>query len=539
MILFAGLFGGFYEFSAMFMAEMLGIGLMIAYKKRGSLKIPKTIEFVGVLIITVMYLLTIFYGVDSGTSVSGVIKIVPVILFYMYWNNVSNQEKSIIWTQIPVTGTILTVVAIAVYPVESTREFLFRAQRLGGTFQYSNTYALFLLIGIIVLLYAEQWQLKEKIEIIVLIAGIIFTGSRSVTVLSAVIIGIHLIWKHNRKRLLIIGLAVFVAIMASMLIMELDIGRLLKLTLDSSTLNGRFLYWQDAIPLLWKHPFGLGYMGYYFLQPQIQTGNYVTKFVHNDFLQIGLDAGIIPLLIIICIVLKTLISKKTKRREKIVLLILSIHSLFDFDLQFACMVMIGIMCLEDADEKIVRKTNKIMMPAMAVTEILSLYFMVVFGLVYIEKYDMALKLYPYNTFAREERMQKELSVSDARWLIEKNGQLPDSYEVLIQNKCKKGTMDGITADIEQMLDHAGYQAEYYDQAVYYLSIALDNAVRSGDRKESQKILKTIQHIPDKIEEKCNQSSKLAYKIHDKPEIKLDASIQNYLDKISNVTLEQN
>ena len=58
------------------------------------------------------------------------------------------------------------------------------------------------------------------------------------------------------------------------------------------------------------------------------------------------------------------------------------------------------------------------------------------------------------------------------------------------------------------------------------------------RREVQKILNTIQQIPDKIEEKCNQSSKLAYKIHDKPEIKLDTSIQNYLDKISNVTLEQ-
>ncbi len=539
MILFAGLFGGFYEFSAMFMAAVLVTGLIIAYKRKGYLKIPKTIEFAGVLIIAVMYLLTIFYGIDSGTSVSGVIKIVPVILFYLYWTNVSDKEKSFIWTQIPVTGTILTAAAIALYSFESTRELLFRAERLGGTFQYSNTYALFLLIGIIVLLYAEQWQWKEKIEIIVLTAGIIFTGSRSVTVLSIVTIGIHLIWKHNGKRFLLIGAAVLVAVMVSVLVLGLDIGRLLKLTQDSSTLNGRFLYWQDALPLLWKHPFGLGYMGYYFLQSQIQTGNYVTKFVHNDFLQIGLDAGIIPLLIMIGMVLKTLISKQTKRREKIVLLILSIHSLFDFDLQFVCMVMIGIMCLEDAGEKTVRKTNKRMIPALAVTGILSIYFMAAFGLAYMEKYDVALKLYPYNTFAREERMQKEVSGSDARWLIEKNGRMPDAYEVLIQNQCEKGTMDGITADVEQMLDHAGYQAEYYDQAVYYLSIVLDNAVRSGDRKESQKILKTIQDIPDKIEEKCNSSSKLAYKIHDKPEIKLDTSIQNYLDKISNVTLEQN
>ena len=513
-------------------------GLIIAYKRNGYLKIPKTMEFAGVLIIAVMYLLAIFYGVDSGTSVSGAIKIVPAILFFMYWNNISNREKSIIWTQIPVTGTILTVAAIALYPFETTRELLFRAERLGGTFQYSNTYALFLLIGIIVLLYTEQWQWKEKIEIIVLTAGIIFTGSRSVAVLSVVIIGIHLIWKHNGKRLLLIGVAVLVAVMASVLLLGLDIGRLSKLMLDSSTLNGRFLYWQDAIPLLWKYPFGLGYMGYYFLQSQIQTGNYVTKFVHNDFLQIGLDVGVIPLLVMIGIVLKTLISKQTKRREKIVLLILSIHSLFDFDLQFVCMVMIGIMCLEDAGGKTVRKTNKMMIPALTVAGILSIYFMATFGLAYMGKYDIALKLYPYNTFAREERMQKEESVLDARWLAEKNGRMPDAYEVLIQNKCEKGIMDGITTDVEQMLEHAGYQAEYYDQAVYYLSIALDNAVRSGDRNESQKILNTIQRIPDKIEEKCNQSSKLAYKIHDKPEIKLDTSIQNYLDKLSNVTLEQ-
>lgn len=98
-------FCGFYEFSAMFMVVMLVTGLIIVYKRNGYLKIPKTMEFAGVLIITVMYLLTIFYGVDSGTSVFGFMKIVPV------------------------TGTILTVAAITLYPFETTREFLFQAER--------------------------------------------------------------------------------------------------------------------------------------------------------------------------------------------------------------------------------------------------------------------------------------------------------------------------------------------------------------------------------------------------------------------------
>lgn len=55
-----------------------------------------------------------------------------------------------------------------------------------------------------------------------------------------------------------------------------------------------------------------------------------------------------------------------------------------------------------------------MIPALTVTGILSIYSMIAFGLAYMGKYDVALKLYPYNTFAREERMQKEASVSDAR-----------------------------------------------------------------------------------------------------------------------------
>lgn len=60
-------------------------------------------------------------------------------------------------------------------------------------------------------------------------------------------------------------------------------------------------------------------MGYYFLQSQIQRGNYLAKFVANEFLQTGLDTGIIPLLIITGIVLKTLVLKKTNGRDDCVI----------------------------------------------------------------------------------------------------------------------------------------------------------------------------------------------------------------------------
>ena len=40
-------------------------------------------------------------------------------------------------------------------------------------------------------------------------------------------------------------------------------------------------------------------MGYFFKQPEFQTGNYVTRYVHNDFLQMGLDNGIISLIVFV------------------------------------------------------------------------------------------------------------------------------------------------------------------------------------------------------------------------------------------------
>lgn len=543
MFLFACLFGGFYEFSAMIMMGILVMYLVLVYEKKKVLKIPKSTEFIGIVIIAAAYVLTVFYGIDSGVSLSGVLKIFSIIVFYLFWNNTSDDEKSFIWSAIPTTGAAVTFLAIAVYPFENIRDLFYRAGRLGGTFQYSNTYALFLLIGLIVLLHVEMWRLKEKIEMAVLILGIIFSGSRSVVILGAVVLLLILIRKRSYKRMLFILPIMVVAIIIGGLFLDLDITRFLKMTVNSSTLNGRFLYWYDAIPVLWKHPFGLGYMGYYFLQPQIQSGNYVTKFVHNDFWQLGLDAGIIPMVIVLIIVGKVLVSKNVEVRQKIILSVLFLHSLFDFDMQFVLMAFVSVMCISNPQEPhiiIGKKQRNMAIPILATTGVISIYFAVAFGMAYLGQHDVALKLYPYNTFAREERMQmEEEKLSDAEIIIQTNGTLPDAYEARIQNKCENGMYDEILNDVGQMLDHAGYQADYYNQAVYYLSIALDNAIRSDDLENAQEILKAIQNIPDRIEKIYSRTSKLAYKINDKPEIELETSIQEYLDKVSNVTLEQN
>ena len=43
-------------------------------------------------------------------------------------------------------------------------------------------------------------------------------------------------------------------------------GRFLTTSLHSSTLLGRLLYAQDALPVILRHPFGLGYRSYTYMQ---------------------------------------------------------------------------------------------------------------------------------------------------------------------------------------------------------------------------------------------------------------------------------
>ena len=88
-----------------------------------------------------------------------------------------------------------------------------------------------------------------------------------------------------------------------------------------------------------------------------------------------------------------------------------------------------------------------------------------------------------------------------------------------------------------MLENAGYQSIYYNQAVYYLSKALDTAVRNDNTADTKIILNKIQDIPEKIQKREQNSSALAYRINDKPSIELESSVEEYLEKLSDVTIE--
>ena len=392
--------GGIYDFTMAIYGCIFAIGIIIVISQKRKILLPANITGIGLVLILVCSLISVFIAVDHGIAFIGFLRCLVIVEFWLLWCNISKQKRESVWDILPDLLALITLASIVLYFIPAERKYLYSAKRLGGVLQYSNTYAVLLLVGFIVLIYREEKKKIDYMEGIILIAGILMTGSRSVFVLMLVSICFLLLKKKIPLKYFGIGITGAVAVLIILqLLMNLDIARLLKMTINSSTLNGRILYWYDGIRQLVKNPFGLGYMGYFFKQPEFQTGNYVTRYVHNDFLQMGLDNGIISLIVFVVIVLGGAFSKNICCRNRLVLIVLALHSFFDFDLQYGFMLCILLMTLDTESKKVCECKKAYGYGVASVMMAISVYFSLALGFEYFGKSQAALTLYPADTFA--------------------------------------------------------------------------------------------------------------------------------------------
>ena len=161
---------------------------------------------------------------------------------------------------------------------------------------------------------------KNLILTAVLMVLVFLTGSRTVFIfLGLTVIAFFFTLKNKklkRNLLIIFGGMVLVSVAVVFITDSVQtVGRFLTISLESSTFLGRILYYLDALPVILKHPFGLGYYGYYFSQGTFQTGVYSVAFVHNSALQFLLDVGWIPSLLIFFVIGASFFSKKSDLRQ--------------------------------------------------------------------------------------------------------------------------------------------------------------------------------------------------------------------------------
>ena len=415
------------------------------------------------------------------------------------------------------------------------------AGRFGGTFQYSNTMALYFLAGIVVIQNKITFSIKTAAGTVVLLLGILMTGSRSVFVMTVFLMAIEA-WKNRGYRLLNVGLltvsvvggGIYGAVTGNFQ----NFGRFLTISLENSTFIGRLLYWRDAFCLILRHPMGSGYMGYYYSQGQIQTGVYSTVFVHNDFLQIVLDVGWIPAILAAGVLIKHIFFTKIDVTAKMILFLIGVHSLLDFDMQFLSICLLFFMVLEyNGGEgcQVKAQVKRAVYGITAAGVAISLYFLFPLASFYRGEYELARKLYPYYTEAElvllQEAQTKEEGETLADSILKRNQNAALAYDAKALACAMEEDFEGMVQYKEMAVKNNPYAIYEYVDYVSLLSRAVEYYSEKNDVKIAKVYVNQILELPDRLEDMKKRTSELGWRIKDQPELVLPKEVEDYISNL--------
>lgn len=532
------LWGGVYEVVSAVYSVLCLCLIAVRIKASGSMKLPVGTGFFCLAGLLLLSLISVLYAVDWGMALIGFMKFLPVPLFVIAVYQMGERVKERCILLMPAICAVMTVVC-GIFYVTPWRDYFFVAGRMGGFCNYPNVFALTTLLSLLILLDKKELSYREILMGLICGAGLLLSGSRSVFVLFACCMVLALFKKRQRKRAA--GLAAFIMAMgiagAALLGNFQGFTRFSTIFSHNSTFWGRLLYWQDALRIIREHPWGLGYKGYYFIQGRYATGNYVTMFAHNEWLQSMLDFGIAAGILLGIMLFVSFRSERISGQKKFLLAIIVLHSLFDFDMQFIAAAFFACLLMDFGQAKVIPSSFHIK-AAISVMLAVSLYFSLVLGLAFGNQHAAALKLYPVLTFSEIERINEVESSDDknrlAEHILERNESCAAIYRL------KTGWAAG-QGDFAAMEDYAWkaiglepYNAENYEIYIQGLSVALQNAVLQKDEALTRHYMDQVVGIEQQMKERERESSPLALKIQDTPKVELGDSYLTYIEQMKQI-----
>ena len=401
------LWGGFYDFAVCFINIALIIILLVKYLKNKLIKIELNYPFYISLIFVIGNILALFWAVDKICALFGLIRSIALFMFVINLFQIDVEKREKLNFAIFLSGLVMIIISGILAIIPATRSFVVTdGNRFTGFFQYANSFAIFLLIGLIIFI-KNNYSDKIKIPISMLfIIAILLTGSR-ITFLLLVLSLIYFIFKSEKKGKVkyltgLFSLIVICLVIAIVTNNYQNLGRIFTMSFSSSTLIGRIIYYKDGLAMLLNNLFGYGYMGYSYVYPTFQTAPYYIKFIHNDYLQIALDIGILPLICFVVILVRAVLNKRIDRNNIIILIFLCIHMFFEFDLQFFSLLCIFSLLIYNNSEKTKQMSFSFLI---IIFEILIIIWSGYFGIASIsdifETGDLGFKLISNYTSAKE------------------------------------------------------------------------------------------------------------------------------------------
>lgn len=532
--------GGYFCCVSAVMSIILMSVIVYLLEESGSFFISCDINLAALASLTAGYFFTSLWAIDSWMALMGGIKFLPVFLFFFIICQVPEQREKLI-RLLPLLGSLMTIFSFIMMQFSVFRMYVSVAGRLAGFFQYPNTYAMFMLVCMLVDVYMLDIKNIDwmcVVHIFVALAGIYLSGSRTVLVLAVFAILLIFVSRRELLKYGAIGLGLVIAFAVILALCGYGTGifsRFVSMAGNSSTFWGRLLYARDALRIIIKHPFGMGYYGYYFVQQEMQTGVYSVVNVHNEFLQLMLDIGILPAFLMYGAILRSVLSKTIPERNRMILLFILLHSLFDYDFQFLAMDFVLMLFLELRNVQKVRIS--VLTKATAVAALLgAVWAFASIGLsdfFYIKGNPMkAAQLYDGNTMAKIELLKESENAEEmeefADSILEVNRHVSVAYSAKARAAFSEGDAEAFIRYKLQAIQLAPYQYEEYTDYLDSLAYCTKLYLQANDIKSAEFCVEQAEKIPQMLEEVGDKTSGLGWKIHDMPKVSLS---QKDLEKI--------
>ena len=538
--------GTFHEYLSALLSAALFALLLIRFRREGRVMFrPSPVNLI-LLGFPFLYLLTSLWAADKGMALMGFVKFLPVSLFTLLLSD-REEERNGLLDLLPWAGAVQTALSAGLTQLPALAGWFSVSGRLAGFFQYPNTFALLLLLGILVLLTKEKLSVPDYVCLAALVGGVLYSGSRTTAVLTVVFAAAAVFTGKNKKvkwtaliavAVLIAGAGIYAALSGN----YRTVGRFLSISLSESTFLGRLLYWKDGLRLFARHPFGLGYMGWHFLQYPNQTGVYTVQFIHNDFLQILLDVGALGFGLFAFALAAAFFAKGTDRRRRLMLLAFGGHLLMDFDLQFVSMFLLLAALLYTPGEREWELTKKAALAApCAALTVFSLWIGASQGLYHFKRYKAAALVYPGNTLALMGVMgQTEDPAAAAKTadrIVERNPYVADAWGVKAAAAFSEGDIPAMDEYKQKQLDNAPYRIESYDEYCYMLAVAFNLYQKQNNPAGMKFCRDRLLAVPERLAALEQKTDPLALRIDDKPSFDLSGDSQSLLSQIRTATEE--
>jgi len=506
----------FYHEAYFYGAVMTGILFFIIINNK-KIYLDVSLRGLCLFFVTVLNFISILYAIDYGMAFLESLKWLIILISYLVFIqlNINEMRNNIVKT-IFYCGIILSLVGIISMFIPELKQNVYFNNRLGSTIQYPNALGVFLVVALIWGISQEKLRRIDIIGSAIIISGVILTFSRSIyAILIGVLILLMLYEREKTRKIIFIAmLGILVGVILGSLGQVINtIDRVGDMTPNVSEFQSRLAYYEDGIKLIMDKPMGIGGLGYKYSQKSFQTAVYSVKYIHNGFLQIAIDNGIVAAMLVLVMFCDFFISGNNKFHEKLIVLIMVFHSLIDFDFEFPLFFIIIVLIFALGKTKIKEYKAKFSVIVALIVTFIYLYMFTATYFNYSGNYIKATLLYPYYT---EARVNTLIEKEDGVKILEQNKYSVRAHQFLVQHYDTNNNIAKKLYHMRQLMDIEHLEIKRVQDYSKALLVEAKRCLANEEYKKSQSYLQEILDLELYIKEQHKTISQRAYKLKHLP-----------------------